>query len=335
MHSKLLLALGVVAAALPDAASAQDVRVYGGQPGRTYAYSMESDDNRAVIGVTTSTGSSRDTLGVLVTSVTPNGPAEKAGLEEGNRIAAINGVNLKLAAVDVGDWDMASAMTRRLTRELGKVKAGDEVELRVYSSGQTRSVRLRTVAADSLYRTSVRRTRSEMDNRAALGVSLGSTGSKRDTLGVLIMGLDDDGPAAKAGLEEGNRIAAINGVDLRVSRDDAGDEFISSAKTSRLQRELEKVKAGDEVTLRVYSGAGRIRDVRVKTVALGDLPRRRTMIFGGSALPLRAPMAPAPRIEFRRQLEDELGRAGQNFERLAPRLEEAVRAARVAGRVSM
>ena len=56
------------------------------------------------------------------------------------------------------------------------------------------------------------------------------------------MGLNDEGPAAMAGLEEGNRIASINGVDLRVAREDAGDAMIASAKVRRLQRELEKVK---------------------------------------------------------------------------------------------
>jgi serine protease Do len=324
MHRKLLLALGAVAVAA-SAAAAQDVRVFSTPRAGQYSYSTGLDENRAVIGVTTSTGSSRDTLGVLVSSVTPGGPAEKAGVEEGNRIASVNGVNLRLAPVDVGDWDMANAMTRRLTRELGKLKPGDEAELRVYGGGQTRTIRVKTVASDSLYRSN-RMTRADRDERAALGVSLGS-GSKRDTLGVLIMGLDDDGPAAKAGLEEGNRIAAINGVDLRVSQDDAGDEFISSAKVARLQRELEKVKAGDEVTLRIYAGAGRMRDVRVKTVAASDLPRRRTMIFGGSALPLRAPMAPPMGIEFRRQLEDEINRSGETVRRLAPRA--------IGGRVSM
>lgn len=325
MHSKLLLALGACAMGASEL-TAQDVRVYSTPRAGAYSFYSGGDENRAVIGISTSTGSSRDTLGVLVSHVTPGGPAEKAGIEEGNRIAAVNGVNLRLAAVDVGDWDMANAMTRRLTRELGKVKPGDEVELRVYGGGQTRSLKVKTVASDSLYR-ATRVSREDRDDRAALGVSLGN-GSKRDTLGVLIMSLDDDGPAAKAGLEEGNRIAAINGVDLRVSRDDAGDEYISSAKVARLQRELEKVKAGDEVTLRIYAGAGRTRDVRVKTVAASDLPRRRTMIFGGSALPLRAPMAP-PMFDqqFRHQLESELNRPGEGIRRIVPRV--------IGGRVAM
>lgn len=319
MHNRFLLVLGAASGLVAGQADAQDVRVYQRTPEPARAYSFfAGDENRAVIGVTTSTGSARDTLGVLVSSVTPGGPAERAGIEEGNRIASVNGVNLRLAPADVGDWDMASAMTRRLTRELGKLKPGDEAELRVYASGQVRTLKVKTVASDSLHRrTRVRR--EALDDRAALGISLGSVGSRRDTLGILVMGLDDDGPAAKAGLEEGNRIASINGVDLRVTRDDAGDEFVSGAKVRRLHRELEKVKAGDEVTLRVYS-AGRTRDVRVKTVAMSELPRRRTMIFGG--MPAVAPVPPIPpmELEFRRDMEDELSRAQRELQRVAPRL---------------
>jgi S1-C subfamily serine protease len=286
--------MAAASAAWPANANCQDTRTFRFEGPRAFGFSIGDDENRAVIGVTTSTGSARDTLGVLVSSVTPGGPAEKAGIEEGNRIAAVNGVNLKLNPADVDDWDMASVMSRRLTRELGKLKPGDDVELRVYSSGQTRVVKLKTVAADSLYRTS-RQWRSEDDDRAALGVSLGASGSKRDTLGVLVMWVDDDGPAAKAGLEEGNRIGAINNVDLRVGREDAGDEFIAGAKAQRLQRELEKLKPGDEVDLRVY-GDGRTRSVKVKTVAASKLSRHRSIMIGGGAiaLPRIAPVPPMP-----------------------------------------
>ena len=304
MRNKLFLALVVVA--LPSAAMAQETRIYRTEPqarGFAYSFGTEDDVDRAVIGITTSSGSARDTLGILIGSLQPGGPAEKAGLEEGNRIASINGVNLRLAAADVGDWDVSSALQRRFTREMAKLKAGDEVDLRVYSgAGQFRNVKLKTVSYETLYRTS-RRVRLDADERAAVGVSLGSSGSKRDTLGVLIVGLNDDGPAAKAGLEEGNRIAAIGAVDLRVSREDAGDEMLASVKVQRLQRELEKVKPGDEVELKVYS-EGRTRTVKIKTVALSDLNRGRSrsiMIDGwprGAMVAPVPPMAPVPTIAF-------------------------------------
>ena len=66
----------------------------------------EEDEDRAVIGISTSSGTDRDTLGLLITSVTPGGPAEQAGLEEGNRIAAINGVSVTLSSADAGEPDM-------------------------------------------------------------------------------------------------------------------------------------------------------------------------------------------------------------------------------------
>lgn len=300
MRNTLLLALAM--AALPSAARAQETRVYRSEPlARAYGYSFgaEEDADRAVIGITTSSGSVRDTLGILIGSIQPGGPAEKAGLEEGNRIASVNGVNLRLSPADTGDWDVSGALQRRFTREMGKLKAGDEVDLRVYTGGgQFRNVKLKTVAYEDLYRTS-RRVRFDADDRAAIGVSLGSSGSKRDTLGVLIVGLNDDGPAAKAGLEEGNRIAAIGAVDLRVGREDAGDALLAGVKVQRLQRELEKLKPGDEVELRVYS-EGRTRTLKLKTVALSDLTRGRARSImldgwpGGAMVAPRAPVLAFP-----------------------------------------
>jgi S1-C subfamily serine protease len=306
MYRKVLVALTAAALVRPQSASAQvESRSFRISPDRALAFAFgDGDENRAVIGITTSSGSARDTLGVLVSSVTPGGPAERAGIEEGSRIASINGVNLKLSPADVGDWDMASIMSRRLTRELGKVKPGDEVELRFYATGQTRSVKIETASSDILYRT-MRDSWFDDEDRAALGVSLGSSGSRRDTLGILISWLDDNGPAAKAGLEEGNRIAAINNVDLRVGRDDAGDEMISDVKVQRLQRELEKVKPGDEVTLRVYA-EGRTRDVKVKTVAASTLRRDRNAFIrmprvrvAPTPMPPRVPMPPMEGARFR------------------------------------
>lgn len=249
---------------------------------------------RAMIGVTTSgsTGA-RDTLGLLVSTVTRNSPAEKAGIEEGNRIASINGVSLKLAASDLGDPDMENLMSRRLVRELDKAKPGDDVELKVYGGGQVRTMKVKTVDPDSLYPTQETSLRRMLDERATLGISIGSSGSKRDTLGIFVMSVTDAGPAAKAGIEEGQRIAAINGVDVRVSHDDAGDDFVSGARVSRFERELGKVKPGESVDLRVYS-TGQTRTVKVTTVAMSALHSHEhsvTIIRDGNMI--RRPFPPA------------------------------------------
>ena len=287
--------------------------VHGQATTMARAFSFFNDDmNRPRLGISTRSSGKRDTLGLLVDAVAAGSPAEKAGIEEGDRLVSINGVNLRLSRDDVEDDDMSGVATRRLTRELAKHKAGDDVELRVYRDGQTRSLHAKVVAADDLEPElkTVQSMRTAMNDRAVLGISLGGSGSKRDTLGVLVVGVTDDGPAAKAGIEEGDRIASINGVDLRVERDDAGDWDASSARIRRLNRAMEKVKVGDDVELRVYA-QGQTRTVRAKAARAGDLPRSAGGFFmqdggmgAGSVIRVRptpAPAAPlAPRAPLMR-----------------------------------
>jgi len=284
MRLHLVLPLSLVlssAAAAQVAPRARVIRPEGVGAGG-YATALTVDDEPyAAIGVSTSmSAGDRDTLGLLVTAVTEGSPAERAGIEEGNRILSINGTNLRLNPDDAGAPEMMGIMQRRLSRELRKAKPGDEVELRVSQSGRERTIRVRTAPSDEVFKNE-RRTvsRREIEERPTLGFGIGSTNSRRDTLGVLVMFVNDSGPAARAGIEEGNRIAAINGVDLRVNREDAGDAFIGNAKTVRLQREISRVRPGDDVELRVYQGGGSYRTLRVRAARASDLPRGRGSVF--------------------------------------------------------
>lgn len=266
----------VAAAALAASGPAQaqsGTRVYTAPN----AFSYESDNpNAPRIGVYLGESSMRDTLGVLVNSVVENGPAAKAGIKEGDRIQSIGGVNLKMTRDDAGDDGLNGMMSKRLVRELDKLKAGDEVELRVYSGGATKTVRIKTVASREIETSSHALTTTRpllhefRDDRAALGISLGGPVTKRDTLGVFVMSVTPNGPAEKAGIVEGERIAKINGVDLRVPSEEAGDADLSRARSRRLNQEVSKLAAGDAVTLTVVSG-GRSRDVKVTAVKASEL----------------------------------------------------------------
>ena len=290
-------------------------------PTRTYSYDSRYDDrDRAAIGISTSSGGMRDTLGLLVSSVTAGGPADKAGIEEGNRLVSINGVNLRLSAADAREGDMDGIVNRRLIRELERIKAGDDVDLRVWTGGQTKTVKVKTVAVEDLP-SRMRTARRELEDRPALGLSLSATGSRRDTLGMLVVRVTTDGPAEKAGIIEGDRVSAINGVGLRVAAEDAGDGYMSSARMNRYRRELTKTSVGEDVELRVLSN-GQSKTIRIKPVRAGDLPRDRgsVMIIGDGAvsigdmfpalpaiaIPPIAPMAPrAPRVfEFDGNFDD-------------------------------
>ena len=94
----------------------------------------------------TTSGGARDTLGLLVVAVAPNGRADRAGVTEGSRIAAVNGVSLRLNAADVGQRAAGDAVLGRLRSAAGTLVASDAVALQVVSGGQRRTVTLAPAA---------------------------------------------------------------------------------------------------------------------------------------------------------------------------------------------
>lgn len=317
-----ILTLATLAAlAAPEARlAAQDVRVLPRVRAGTLA---QLDADRPMIGITTAGTSERaDTLGLRIESVTDDSPAAKAGLKAGDRLQAVNGVSLRADRADAGEEDYAGVLTRRLQREVQRTKAGESVELRVLSGGSARTVRVTPVKASDLLAGTMREftfARAGGD-RAVLGLTIASTGSPRDTLGVFVQAVTADGPAEKAGIVEGDRIAAINGVSLRVAREDAEDRAVGAAKSERLSREIAKLKAGDTAELTVVS-AGRSRTVRVTAVKASELPGGEfTLRFDGTAPGVRmfrVPEGAGGQLEFRALPEME-GRLRE----LMPRMEE-------------
>ncbi len=266
-----LLSCSLALGGLPAVATAQEARIYT-MPDLRRRIELAAD--RPMIGVTTTSASERgDTLGLRIESVTTGSPADKAGLKAGDRLQAVNGVSLRADRADAGEDDYDGVLNRRLQREVQRTASGESVELRVLSGSQARTVRVTPVKASEFQAesegTSLWRSRDR--DGAVLGVTVASTGSARDTLGVFVQAVVKDGPAEKAGIVEGDRIAAINSVSLRVAREDAEDDAVGAARAERLSREVAKLKAGDVAELTVIS-AGRSRTVRVTTVKAGDLP---------------------------------------------------------------
>ena len=135
------------------------------------------------------------------------------------------------------------------------------VQCRVYRGG---------FSGDSVLGRSFFRMDSAMANRAALGIQLRATGTRRDTLGVFVESVTPKGPAENAGIVEGDRIAAINGVDVRSAAGDLDDSYTNGLASHRLSREVQKLAPGARVNLRVYSG-GRFRDVQVVAGKASDV----------------------------------------------------------------
>lgn len=97
-----------------------------------------------VLGLTAAaSGTARDTLGLLVVSVTRDGPADRAGVTEGSRLAEVNGVSLRLTPAEIGTGGAAAAV-QRFDRALWAVRPGDGVVLRLAGYGNGRTVTVPT-----------------------------------------------------------------------------------------------------------------------------------------------------------------------------------------------
>jgi membrane-associated protease RseP (regulator of RpoE activity) len=167
-----------------------------------------------------------------------------------------------------------AATSAAVTLDAQAVKGQPDSTCTKYSDGRTECrVFRRRISGDSAFGNMMfLRMDSAMAKRAALGIELRATGTRRDTLGVFVEGVTPKGPAESAGIIEGDRIAAINGVDLRTPVADVDDSFSSEVASHRLTREVQKLTPGSRVTLRVYSG-GRFREVQVVAGKASDVMR--------------------------------------------------------------
>ena len=168
----------------------------------------------------------------------------------------------------------AVAAMSAATLDAQAVKGQPDSTCTKYTDGRTecRVIRTRVSGEPAFGDRMFLRMDSAMAKRAALGIELRATGTPRDTLGVFVEGVIPKGPAESAGIIEGDRIAAINGVDLRTSAADIEDSFSSQVASHRLTREVQKLTPGSRVSLRVYSG-GRFRDVPVVAGKASDVMR--------------------------------------------------------------
>ena len=109
--------------------------------------------------------------------------------------------------------------------------------------------------------------------RGYLGLTPRASTGPADTLGLLIDGVDDSLPAAKAGIDRGARLVSIDGVDLRVDPRDLGESAAERLPESRLRRMLAAKKPGDTVELVVLTAGRR----ETKRVVLSESPMARTL----------------------------------------------------------
>jgi S1-C subfamily serine protease len=192
--------------------------------------------------------------GVLIASVEADGPAAEAGVVRGDILLAIGEETVDTYA------DLQS--------QLADLEVGDEVKLTILHGDEQRELTA---------------TLGDQDGNAYLGIApcgdcrapFAGLGALRDKLpfdldelplvdGALILTVVEDGPAAQAGLQEGDRITAVDGQ--AVDAENSLADLISSHKP------------GDEVTLTVE----RTDDESLEIVTvLGEHPEKAGVAYLG------------------------------------------------------
>ncbi len=164
--------------------------------------------------------------GAIVASVSPDSAADRAGLKQGDVIESFNGQ-------EIHDFNS-------LRNEVAESAPGSNATLKVVRDGseKTFNVKLDEAQLDKSARGRGDRDDSASNDKAALGVSVAPLtadiasriGVSETTKGLVIEGVDPDGRAADAGLQEGDVIVQVDrkpvqSVDeLRAAVKKAGDK---------------------------------------------------------------------------------------------------------------
>lgn len=163
--------------------------------------------------------------GFLVTDVTANSPADKSGIRGGYKISDIHGKQIPLGgdviqAIDNKTIRKIEDMLTYLEREKN---VGDAINLTIFRDGKPAEINLTLAARPD----SGQQALLQKEQRPSLGISgtnITPGIAKAMNLtqireGFLVLDIIEGGPADKAGIRGGDKIASINGTEIRLGGD--------------------------------------------------------------------------------------------------------------------
>jgi S1-C subfamily serine protease len=155
----------------------------------------------------------KDVRGVLVNSVTPGGPGERAGLKTGDVI-------VKLTGKDVND-------SNALRNAVAAAAPGTEVTLTIERNGMQQDIRAKLGDLTPETARTAGQGQGSGQGGARLGVGVAplkpqsavGLGLPLITQGLVVESVDPGGPAARAGLQVGDVILEVNRQEVRMPVD--------------------------------------------------------------------------------------------------------------------
>ena len=169
--------------------------------------------------------------GAIVDNAQADGPAAKAGLRSGDVITAVNGTSVKDA--------------RDLARTIAMLPPDSSVKLDILRQGEAKSVSVTLAKMPNEQQASANETQRPTHGVPHLGLTVApaSDVSGAGGKGVVVTGVDPNGPAAEAGFQTGNVILDVGGKAVA----NAGDvvKALQEAQAQGKHDVLMRVKVGD------------------------------------------------------------------------------------------
>ncbi len=169
--------------------------------------------------------------GAIVDSAQAGSPAAKAGLQPGDVITAVNGTSVKDA--------------RGLARQVAGLAPDSAVKLDVLRNGESRTVSVMLGRMPEQQQANAGSTQQQPTNgvpHLGLRVAPASDVEGAGQQGVVVTGVDPNGPAAEAGFQAGNVILDVGGKTVSTGADVA--KALTEAKAQGKHAVLMRVKSG-------------------------------------------------------------------------------------------
>ena len=245
-----------------------------------------------------------DTKGILVVDITADSPADKAGIRGGDVLTTVDGQDIRLGGdiIVAVDNQSVRAMEDLLSYLEEQKAVGDNIELSVIRDGKNQHIDMiltarPTQGAENRFQPNQESTQQQQ--RPALGINginmtpelaerMNLTHSQK---GFLIEDIISGGPADKAGIRGGYKIANINGSDFKLGGDIVvGIDEMVVGTIQDIQSYLDTKKVGDRVQMHVIRDGqeitvpltlGNIQSEQAPLEQLPQLPFSQEEPFGG------------------------------------------------------